>query len=211
MNVHRINFSLTKKNQMHKKFFLLLFTAFCSAQAVMAQFHIGAKAGTNITKIDGQAFKDKFAYGYHLGGFMEIGLGNKLGLQPEVIFNQYTSSIDSSFRNVYRDILKNDQTKVKVNYLSIPVLLRYKLIGDFLTLHAGPQFSILMDKDRSFLENGGRAFSKGDFSLVGGAQIKVAMFRLSGRYMVGLNNINDIDDQEEWRNQGFQVSLGIAL
>ena len=55
----------------------------------MAQFHIGIKAGANVNKIDGKSFKDQFRYGYHVGGFAEIGLGDKFGIQPEVVFNQY--------------------------------------------------------------------------------------------------------------------------
>ncbi|MDQ3683722.1 MAG: PorT family protein, partial [Bacteroidota bacterium] len=52
-------------------------------QAALAQLNFGLKAGANITKIDGRSFKDEFRYGYHAGGFVEIGLGGKLGIQPE--------------------------------------------------------------------------------------------------------------------------------
>jgi hypothetical protein len=68
-----------------------------------------------------------------------------------------------------------------------------------------------MDQDKKLLENGREAFDNGDFSLLGGAQLKISKLRVTGRYFVGLNNINDIDDQNEWKNQGFQLSLGIAL
>jgi hypothetical protein len=47
--------------------------------------------------------------------------------------------------------------------------------------------------------------------MVGGAQIHIAKVRLQGRYFVGLNNISDISDQNKWNNQGFQLSLGLAL
>jgi hypothetical protein len=70
---------------------------------------------------------------------------------------------------------------------------------------------VLIQQDKTFLQNGGEAFKKGDFSLVGGAQIKFSAIRISGRYVVGLNNINDIDNQDQWKSQGFQVSLGLAL
>ena len=66
---------------MRTKLFSLI-AALLFSQLLMAQFHLGFKAGTNITKVDGQAFKDKFRYGYHLGGFAEIGLGKKFQLQP---------------------------------------------------------------------------------------------------------------------------------
>jgi hypothetical protein len=108
-------------------------------------------------------------------------------------------------------VYNSDQSTVKLNYLSIPILLNYKLIGNFLSLQAGPQFGILINQDKSLLQNGGEAFKKGDFSMVAGAQIKLSAIRLSGRYVVGLNNINDIDNQDKWKSQGFQVSLGLAL
>lgn len=181
------------------------------AQVSMAQFKIGAKAGANITKVEGKSFKDEFNYGYHAGGFAEIGLGKRLALQPEVLFNQYQTRVDSSFKNVYSNALNFSENRdVKLNYLSVPVLINYKL-GNVLSLQAGPQFGILIDQDKNLLQNGQEAFQKGDFSLLGGAQINISKLRLSGRYFVGLNNMNDIDNKEEWKNQGFQVSVGFAL
>lgn len=195
---------------MKTKLCSLLITLFF-AQAAFSQFNIGIKGGANITKIDGRSFKDEFRYGYHLGGFAEIGLGGKLSLQPEVLFNQYETRVDSSFKNIYQDAVNfSDDRKVKLNYLSVPVLLNYKL-GSALSLQAGPQFGILIDQDKNLVQNGKEAFSKGDFSLLGGASLNISKIRISGRYVVGLNNINDLDNQNEWKNQGFQVSLGFAL
>jgi Outer membrane protein beta-barrel domain len=196
---------------MKTKLFLPLLAALLFSQAMMAQFHIGFKGGANITKIDGSSFKDKFQYGYHIGGFAEIGLGNKFGLQPEVLFNQVSTSVDSNYKHVYQNVFNSNQSSVKLNYLSIPILLSYKLIGNFLSLQAGPQFGVLISQDKTLLQNGGDAFKKGDFSLLAGAQIKFSAIRISGRYVIGLNNINDIDNQDQWKSQGFQVSLGLAL
>ncbi len=197
---------------MKTKLFLPLVAALLISQAMMAQFHIGIKGGANVTKIDGKSFKDEFRYGYHLGGFAEIGLGPKFGLQPEVLFNQYATTVDSSYKELYENVFNPDyQRTVKLNYLSIPILLNYKLLGNFLSLQAGPQFGILLDDNRTLLQNGGDAFKKGDFSLLAGAQVKLAAFRFSGRYAIGLNNINDIDNQDKWKNQGFQLSVGFAL
>lgn len=176
-----------------------------------AQFDLGVKAGVNITKIDGQSFKDQFKYGYHLGGFAAIGLGKKFGIQPEVLYSQNTLRVDSSYTNLYQGVFAGGLTNVKLNYISIPVLLNYKLIGKFLTLQAGPQFGILIDQSRSILQNGGDAFKKGDFSLLGGVQVKLGPLRVNGRYVVGLNNISDITNDNKWKSQGFQVSAGIAL
>jgi Outer membrane protein beta-barrel domain len=196
---------------MKTKLFLPLLAALLFSQAMMAQFHIGFKGGANITKINSISFKDKFEYGYHIGGFAEIGLGRKLGIQPEVLFNQVSTTVDSNYKHIYQNVFNSNQSSVKLNYLSIPILLTYKLIGNFLSLQAGPQFGVLIQQDKTLLQNGGEAFKKGDFSLLAGAQIKFSAIRISGRYVVGLKNINDIDNQDQWKSQGFQVSLGLAL
>ena len=81
----------------------------------------------------------------------------------------------------------------------------------FFTLQAGPQVGVLLNKDESLLNNGKNAFKTGDFSLLGGVQLNFGGVKVGGRYVVGLNNINDLDDREEWKNQGFQLSLGLAL
>ena len=196
---------------MKAKFFLPLLAALFMSSALMAQFHIGIKGGSNITKIDGHSFKDKFGYGYHIGGFAEIGLGEKMGIQPEVLFNQYSTTLDSNYNHIYQDVFTSGQSKVKLNYLSIPILLNYKLIGNFLSLQAGPQFSVLMRQDKNLLQNGADAFKKGDFAMLGGVQLKLSAIRITGRYAIGLNNISDIDNKDQWKSQGFQVSLGLAL
>ena len=186
--------------------------ALLTMQAASAQFRLGAKAGANLVKVDGKSFKDEFRYGYHLGGFAEIVLtkDKKLTLQPEVLFNQYSTTLDSNFKSVYENVINSNQSHVKLNYLSFPILLNYKLIGP-VYLQAGPAFSVLMDQNRNFLQNSGDAFKKGDFSMIGGAQVRLAKLYLSGRYVVGLANINDIDDQDKWKSQAIQLSVGLSL
>ena len=181
------------------------------AQASMAQFHLGIKGGANITKIDGKSFRDEFRYGYHLGGFAEIGLGGRLSIQPEVLFNQYQTRVDSSFKTVYQNAVAfSDYKDIKLNYLSIPIMLNYN-VGKLLTLQAGPQFGILMDQDKNLFQNGKNAFKKGDLSLAGGAVINISSIRLIGRYFVGVSDVSDISNQNKWKNQGFQLGLGLAL
>jgi hypothetical protein len=190
--------------------FLFLIPVFFISTFAMAQFHIGIKGGANITKVDGKSFKDEFRYGYHAGGFAEIGISKKFQIQPEVTFNQFSTTLDSSYKSIYQNIINSDQSKVKLNYLSIPILVNYKLLGP-IYLQAGPQFSILMDQDKNFLQNGADAFKKGDFSMIGGVQLKLASLRVSGRYVIGLSNINDIDNQDKWKSQALQLSVGFAL
>jgi Outer membrane protein beta-barrel domain len=198
-----------KKMRMKTKL-LSLFALVLMTQAAMAQFHLGVKAGTNITKVDGKSFKDEFRYGYHLGGFAEIRLGNKLVLQPEVLWNQYATRVDSNFNHVYQDVFDGN-SNIKLNYLSIPVLVNYKLVGNFISLQAGPQFGVLIDQNKTLLQNGGNAFKQGDFSMLAGVLVRMGPIRVNGRYAIGLNNISDIPDDNKWKSQGFQLSVGLAL
>ena len=196
---------------MKSKIYLLI-AIVMFATAAHAQFTIGAKAGANLTKIDGKSFKDEFNTGYLAGGFAMIGLGPKLAIQPEVLWSQTNTKTDTSLRNIPEDAFSSFKNgDVKLDYLSIPVLLNYKFIGNFLTLQAGPQFGILLNKDENLLDNGKQAFKSGDFSMLGGVQVKISKFVGSARYVIGLNNLNDIDNQEKWKNQGFQLSVGLAL
>lgn len=194
---------------MKVRLLIVLFASLVSS-ASNAQFHLGVKAGTNVTKTDGRSFEDEFSYGYQLGAFAEIKLSKQLTLQPEVLINQYKTQLDSSYNNLLNNALRG-LTSVKMEYLSIPVLLNYKLGGGFISLQAGPQFGILFDSSNSFGQNAQNAFKQGDFSMLGGIQLKAGLFRINGRYFVGLNDINDLTNDSRWKNQGFQLSIGMIL
>ena len=193
---------------MKNKILILALMLTLSSTAALAQgFKIGVKGGTDIHKIDGKAFKDQFSYGYDLGGFLEIGLTKKFGIQPEVLFSQVSVDTSENFSDVY-DF--NSVSKVKLSYLKIPLLLNYNA-NPFVSLQLGPQFGILMDQSSSLTKNGKDAFAKGDFSMLGGMQLNISKFKLYGRYAVGLNNINEIDNQDKWKNQSIQLGIGFVL
>lgn len=187
-------------------FAAIFFTiSFAGAQS----FHAGIKVGANINKLTGQSFKEQFSFGYHAGVFAEIGLGKKWSVQPEVLFNQTNTDTSDKFSALYK-VNAGQISKIKLGYLSIPVMLNYKLSKIF-SLQAGPQYGILISQDKSILQNGKNAFKQGDFSLVGGAQLKFAGIRIFGRYQVGLSNLNDIDKRDRWKNQVIQLGVGFSL
>ena len=145
----------------------------CVFFAKAQSFHAGLKAGSNINKISGQSFKDEFTYGYHAGAFLQIGLGSKWTIQPEILYNQVNTDTTNRFSELYK-LSVNKISNIKLSYLSIPVLLNYNLGNNF-ALQAGPQFGVLLDQNRNLLENGKDAFSKGDFSMLAGVQIKLSV------------------------------------
>jgi hypothetical protein len=194
-----------------KRFLLAVVAVFAFSAASYSQgARLGIKLGANLDQIDGQPFDKGFNLSYHLGGFAEIDFNKKWGIQPEVLWNQ-TEGRRSDFSNLYPDLVNpNGSEKFKLNYLSIPVLLRYN-IGGLVSLNAGPQFSVLLNDDKTLLKNGESAFTNGDFAMVLGAQLNFKILRVYGRYNIGLSNINDIDDQEKWRSQQLQLGLGLRF
>lgn len=183
-----------------------LFTLSAQAQGVRA----GVKLGANLNKIEGQSFNDGFDLSYHAGAFFEIDLNKKWGIQPEILWNQ-TTGRRSNFNSLYASVANpNGSEKFKLNYLSIPLLLRYN-IGNILSLNAGPQFGILLQEDKTLLQSGQSAFKDGDFSMVAGAQLNFKFIRIYGRYNIGLQNINDIDKKDKWTNQQIQMGLGLRF
>lgn len=194
---------------MKKLFFAVAALALAVITAQAQGVRLGAKLGANLNKVSGKSFSEEFDLSYHVGGFVEIDLNKKWGLQPEVYFNQATATRTSGFNSIY-SANPNANTDIKLNYLSIPILLRYNL-GNVVTLQAGPQFSVLMNNDRTLLQNGAEAFKTGDFAMAGGVTVNLKMLRVYGRYNIGLSNINDIDDRDEWKNQQLQLGLGLRL
>lgn len=192
---------------MKTKLVILALFSLIGSAASAQKFNIGFKGGANINKITGQAFSDQFSFGYHLGGFFSIGMGKKFAIQPEVLFNQINIDTSSQFSAIYKF---NQVDKVQLKYLSVPLLLNYKPVK-ILTLQAGPQFGILMNRSKTLYENGRDAFAIGDLSMLGGAQVNIKKLKVYARYTIGLNNLNDIDNKDKWTSQGFQMGVGLAL
>ncbi len=196
-----------------KKNLIYLFALLLCGLSVNAQsksggggFRIGGKVGANLNNLSGESLDDGFDFSYHAGLFAEVDFTKRLGIQPEVLWSQTSSKHATNIAAIYQTI----PTDFKLNYLSIPVLLRYN-IGNILTLNAGPQFSILMNKNENLLNNGKAAFASGDIAMVLGAQINLKMLRVYGRYNIGLNNINDFSDQQKWTSRQIQLGVGFKF
>lgn len=188
----------------------LLFAAlvyFISAATFAQKVQIGFKGGATMNKLSGKTFKEEFSFGYHLGGYFQLGIGKKIGIQPEVLFNQINVDTSSNFSSIYKF---NKLDNVQLKYLSIPILLNYRP-NKLITLQAGPQFGILMNKSKTFLQNGKEAFKSGDLAMLGGVQLNISSFKIYGRYSIGLSNINDIDNKDKWKSQAVQVGVGFKL
>lgn len=177
-----------------------------AANSVKAQkFNIGLKAGANIGKISGTSFSSEYKLSYHAGAFMSFDFNKKIGIQPEVLFSQtHATTVSSGV------ILPPNNADYSLNYLSIPLLLRYKF-GKVIVLNVGPQYSILLNKNDNVIKNGSNAFTDGDFAMVAGLQLDFKYLRFYGRYNIGLNNINDLSSSDKWKSEQIQLGVGFRF
>ncbi len=179
----------------------LLCVIFTNAQSL----HLGVKAGANLGKIHGQSFDDGFKLGYQLGGYAEIGLDKKVDIRPEVLFSQTNTTVTTQPLSG----LKPGE-KINLNYLNIPVLLQLKS-SKLVYIQLGPQYSILMNNQKTVAGNAINAFKNGNFSMLAGLQLNLGALNVYGRYVVGLSNISNTTNDEHWRSQQVQFGLGFRV
>lgn len=187
--------------------FLSVMLLFIGSSAFSQGFTLGLKGGANMGKISGQAFKDQFTLGYQVGGFATIPLGSRLAFQPEVLFNQSNVDTANKFSEIYAF---NKINNIKLDVLTIPLMLNYNL-NKYFALQAGPQFGIVLSQDKNLLQDGKDAFKSGTFSLAGGAQVSLSKFRVYGRFVGGLTNLDNVGDKETWKFTAIQLGVGLAL
>jgi len=171
-------------------------------------FHMGVKFGTDIQKINGASFSEKFAFGYHLGGFAELKLSKSITIQPELYYSAVKLDTGNAFSQTYNSITLS---KLKFGYLNMPLILSIKT-GEKMAVQLGSRYGILVDKNLSLKNNVESAFKKGDFSVLAGIQFNLSKIKIYGRYQIGLNNINDISGSSEtWKSQSIHIGLGLRI
>jgi hypothetical protein len=167
----------------------------------------GLKGGVNFTTLklsDADATAESSS-GFHAGFFVRERI-SKVGFQPEFLISTMRTNVSSSALGDYED---------RFTYLSVPMMVKFYLIGG-LNIHAGPQFSFLLDGDRVY--NGPFGSDKEDIkdyykaadvsiSMGGGWDLPFGL-SLDLRYNIGVRDINEASGGEEARSRVFQASLG---
>lgn len=193
---------------MSKKAYVLtlLFCVIFSA-AFSQRLHLGFKGGADIQKLKATSISDQFEFGYHIGGFAEIAISKKFGIQPELYYSSTKLDTATNFSALYNSV---NSSKLNFGYINIPVLLNIKP-SKFITFQIGPKYSILNNKQVSLLSNSKEAFKKGEMSVVAGAQIRLGAFLIYGRYQVGVSKLSEVTTQDKWKNQVIHFGVGFNL
>jgi Outer membrane protein beta-barrel domain len=176
-------------------------------------FRWGFKGGLNLNKIGGESFKDDFNYNYFLGGFMQINITRKFGIQPELNFVQVSAEQSDDITDIYDDLfLGGTQKKANLEYLKFAGLLNIDLgPSQRVKLQLGPQWGMLLNEAVDSLKSPQDIFKKGEFSVLGGIMLQLPLIHIGTRYEIGLTNINGIDNQDQWKSQAWQFFVGITL
>lgn len=192
---------------MYKKITFFALFVMCSNFVFAQGFELGIKGGTDVQKISGISFNEEFAYGYHFGAYTEIKLSKTFSIQPEFYYSAATMNKGNSFDTLYTSI---DPKKIKFGYLNIPLLVNIKL-SDKVKLQVGPRYGILSSTNLTVKANAEKALKMGDFSFVSGIQLQFSKIRVYARYQIGLTDINELPNKEQWKNQSIHLGIGLKI
>lgn len=193
---------------------VLTFIAISSVKAQSGLLHFGLKGGANLGKLDGKGYKSGFDLGYHLGAFGQLNFHKGFGVQAELVFSSATTKTTDDFSEIYNtDNLEDNGKKIKLNYLSVPLLANIPLGTPRIKLQVGPQFSALVS-DRNVFQGVDDAFNGGDVSGVAGLWLQLPIINISARYIIGFTDVKGISDaanSANWKNQSIQLGVGFTL
>ncbi len=157
---------------------------------------VGIKAGANFANQDVSNSILKQLLIIISEPYVNLNFSDKWGITPEVLYSAYGSDWDNA--------------KVDLDYVAIPVMLRFKPIS-LLSLEAGPQFSFLT---KANVENVGDVkdqLKSNDFGLAFGAGLHLPLgFNVGARYVLGFTNISDVSS-ESIKNRTFQLYVGWTI
>jgi hypothetical protein len=151
--------------------------------------HFGLEGGFNLSGFSGSTAGEVVAsrLGFVGGAFVSLPLGSSLAVQPELLYAQKGGKING-----------NDY---QLDYVEIPVLLNITVLGP-LGLLAGPAFNV------NLTSPAGTTINTTDFGLILGAQVKLAKLLFSGRYEIGLSDLNS---NAKIQNGTFTLLVGLSI
>jgi hypothetical protein len=139
---------------------LLTFTTIAFSQDIK----FGAKGGLNLSSLSGDypdygpsvtgadesSLKNKSVFGFHIGGFLEYSINEKLSIQPEILLSQQGSQLDL-FMTQYASTTGTGKRRIntaiianKLTYINLPIMLKYKVF-EKLNIEFGPQIGYLVN------------------------------------------------------------------
>ena len=160
------------------------------------QTKFGIKGGVNLATDGGDI-------GYQVGGFTAFNFTEKLSLRPEILFS--LQHMDYDIQNDNEGAGGPYTGSIKEYFISLPLLLKYKLIDNF-EIAAGPQFGYILDQD---IKNNSDSFTlrSDDWDKFEFAVASEVGYVISEEYRVGLRYIYGINKRYDINTSLLQLSL----
>jgi hypothetical protein len=177
---------------------ILLITVVLNSKA--QEITYGVRIGANLSSINSDDIPEDLEdsrFGIVVGFLAEVPITQKWSIQPEF---QYSS-------------LGNDNESLKVDYLQLPIMLKYNF-SELFNIHIGPQVGLKIWEweDNSSYETNFKTF---DLSVVAGVGVNITEnFFADLRYGFGVSNIIDnegVPGDAEGSNRNIQLSIGYKL
>ena len=192
----------------------------------MAGVKFGVKGGITLANIKAvpdtfEGYKWENKMGLAGGLSMELGLAKGFSLQPEVLYVQKGAKISVSEGEITGTV------KFNVDYIEIPVLLKYNLISSGLTIpsvYAGPYFGFNTRARLVFKVDGypeeylelKDEIKDTEFGLTFGLgltqKLGIMKVTLDARYDLGLSNIaEEAEGPESIKTRTWLFMVGVAF
>jgi len=91
----------------------------------------GVKGGLDLVGLKADGYSESLT-GFFAGGFVEFGIADQFTLQPGLNYHTASKTVD--------------EVKIKANFLSIPVLVKYEIAEKF-NVMAGPSLYYSLESD----------------------------------------------------------------
>lgn len=181
----------------------------------------GVHAGINIANITdkdpGQNISASSKVGFTGGIDVQLPVSSSFVIQPELNFSQ----LGAKSNGIADSGMAPIKTKINENYLTLPILLKYKVAGTGLGIYVGPQYGYLLSAKGTGEASGSNVsasvkmtsyYNKSDFAGIFGAEYYFPCnFGISARYQLGFTNIakkDYIDEGESVKNHAFTFTVG---
>ncbi|MCP9291258.1 porin family protein [Gracilimonas sediminicola] len=164
----------------------------------------GVKAGANYSTFN-NTDNVEYKAGFVGGIYSSIKVpASPLTIQPEVLYAQYGAGIE------------NSDAWFRVNYLQIPVLLKFgfNTPGVQPNVFFGPYMGINLNsevKNESGSINLDDQAEGTDFGIAVGAGLDISKFNIGLRYTVGLKDVANDNFNDEAKNGAFALTVGIEF
>jgi len=172
-----------------KKLILGIFVSFFAFSMQAQKIDLGVKLGANFSNMsDVSGVKLKNKTGLVAGAFVAIGT-DKFAVQPELLYSQQGA--------------KTDLGNFDLDYVNVPIMFKYYLVGNLLNVQVGPQFGFLTSQSLK------DQVDTKDFDFSGAAGLGLDLplgFRVDARYNFGLTKV-----AEDSKTGVFSLAVGYSF